>query len=274
MITSRIIVNPQSKGSLGKSSFFEPLAYWYFKNSVKWSGSDLDDRHLTFSSRHPDQVKSFALGNAAESTETLLKMFQRILKQKPDVHLIDTRAQADQLLLDALESLNFYEAAESEGIRITFLLFPSNDAESLQNLVQIYERAKDRVDYVIVKTPQAKGGPLFDRSSFEKSLQALKTPTIEVPFLTESTRAAMQRIEAKRGKGLSFAEAAQNDQIGLDKLIHAELLYFLGQTTQQILTHQERFLPESLAGTITYPSKPIAPAKSSKKNTLNLNEEE
>src|SRR5213594_1649372 len=52
-ITRRIHLNPQSKGNLGKSFEAEFRVAWLDRLGIQWNGSDLDDRHHTFASRHP-----------------------------------------------------------------------------------------------------------------------------------------------------------------------------------------------------------------------------
>lgn len=50
-------------------------------------------------------VRSYPLGNQQESKTALLSLFRRVLKDTAPVHVIDTRAQADALILGALEEL-------------------------------------------------------------------------------------------------------------------------------------------------------------------------
>ena len=51
-IIKRIHINPQSKGSLGKSFESEFRTAWLDYHGIHWNGSDLDDRHHTFFDRH------------------------------------------------------------------------------------------------------------------------------------------------------------------------------------------------------------------------------
>jgi hypothetical protein len=44
-IIKRIHINPQSKGSLGKSFEVEFRTTWLDYHGITWNGSDLDDRH-------------------------------------------------------------------------------------------------------------------------------------------------------------------------------------------------------------------------------------
>ena len=152
-ITKRIHINPQSKGSLGKSFEAEFRTAWLDYHGIQWNGSDLDDRHHSFADRHPEQVQSYVLGNDDDSKSTLLGLFRNASRSDAPVHVIDCRAQADGLIVQALESLQLLESLATQGIRFTFFLFPSEDTESMNNLLDLFYFAGDRVDYVIVHNP-------------------------------------------------------------------------------------------------------------------------
>ena len=85
---------------------------------MPWNGSDLDDRHRTFAQRHPDAVRSYQLGNEYESKTTLLSLFRCVLKDSAPVHVIDTRAQADALILGAMEELQVLDVCAEQGVRL------------------------------------------------------------------------------------------------------------------------------------------------------------
>jgi hypothetical protein len=121
----RIHLNPQSKGNLGKSFEAEFRAAWLDRLGVPWNGSDLDDRHHTFANRHPEIVRSYQLGNEQESKAELLSLFRRVLKDAAPVHIIDTRAQADALILTALEELQVLDICAEQGdCRVAWIFTP------------------------------------------------------------------------------------------------------------------------------------------------------
>ena len=129
-ITKRIHIDPQSKGSLGKSFEAKFRTAWLHYHQIAWDGSDLDDRHHSFADRHPQQVQSHTLGNDEDSKSTLLGLFRNITRGDAPVHVIDCRAQADGLIVQAMRSLQLLETVASQGIRFSFFLFPSEDTES------------------------------------------------------------------------------------------------------------------------------------------------
>src|SRR5271168_2912368 len=113
---------------------------------------------------------SVVVGNQQESKTELLRLFRRVLKDAAPVHIIDTRAQADALILAALEELQVLEVCAEQGVRLTFFLFPTDDTESMTNVGQLFLHAGDRVDYVIVHNPAKARGDLFRGSHLEKEL--------------------------------------------------------------------------------------------------------
>ena len=87
----RIHINPQSKGSLGKSFEAEFRTAWLDYHQIIWNGSDLDDRHHSFFDRHPKQDQSYMLGNDDDSKSTLLGLFRNVSRSNAPVHVIDCR---------------------------------------------------------------------------------------------------------------------------------------------------------------------------------------
>lgn len=148
-IQRRIHINPQSKGSLGKSFETEFRTAWLDWLGISWTGSDLDDRHHSFADRHPGRVMSYRLGDDQDSKGTLLGLFRSLSRSRTPVHVIDCRAQADALILRAFEELRLLDVLAEEGIRFTFVLFPSEDTESMTNLMDLFGFAGDRVDYIV-----------------------------------------------------------------------------------------------------------------------------
>ena len=191
-ITKRIHINPQSKGSLGKSFEAEFRTAWLDYHGIHWNGSDLDDRHHSFADRHPDQVQSYKLGSDDESKSTMLGLFRNVSRNDAPVHVIDCRALADGLIVQALESLQLLESLATQGIRFTFFLFPSEDTESMSNLLDLFYFAGDRVDYAVVHNPAKVRTNLFKKSNIEaelkkfgaKELTALR-PLIDAALLRE-----------------------------------------------------------------------------------------
>jgi len=245
-ITRRIHLNPQSKGNLGKSFEAEFRTAWLDRHGIAWNGSDLDDRHHTFASRHRDAVRSYQLGNEHESKTALLSLFRRVLKDAAPVHVIDTRAQADALILGALEELQVLDVCADEGVRFTFFLFPTDDTESMTNAGRLFLYAGDRVDYVIVHNPAKARGDLFRGSALEKQLMAYHAKAITLPAVTPTTLLAMEKAEAIAKRGLSFAELSQVKAGHLERLLAGEIQWAMQKMFRQYDLIADLLLPTEL----------------------------
>jgi hypothetical protein len=232
-ITKRIHINPQSKGSLGKSFEAEFRTAWLTCHGVTWNGSDLDDRHHSFADRHPEQVQSYVLGSADDSKSTLLGLFRNVTRSDTSVHVIDCRAQADDLIVQALESLQLIETLAAQGIRFTFFLFPSEDTESMNNLLDLFYFAGDRVDYVTVHNPAKVRTNLFRNSPIEAELKKFGAKELTLPVVTSITLLAIKRAEAKAGRKLSFAEVAIPGASHIEVMLAGEMQWAMQQMFRQ-----------------------------------------
>ena len=271
-ITKRIHINPQSKGSLGKSFEAEFRTAWLDYHNITWNGSDLDDRHHSFADRHPDQVQSYTLGNDDDSKSTLLGLFQGVSRSDAPVHVIDCRAQADGLIVQALESLQLLESLAAQGIRFTFLLFPSEDTESMNNLLDLFYFAGDRVDYVIVHNPAKVRTNLFRKSNIEAELRKFGAKEISLPVVTSITLLAVKRAEAKAGRKLSFAEVATPGTSHLELMLMGEMQWAMQQMFQQYDGIADLLVPPQQMPEIQPSPEPAVKPAKSKQPMLNLGE--
>jgi hypothetical protein len=271
-ITKRIHINPQSKGSLGKSFEAEFRTAWLDYHQIAWNGSDLDDRHHSFADRHPDQVQSHTLGNDDDSKSTLLGLFRNVSRSDASIHVIDCRAQADSLIVQALDSLQIIPACAAEGIRFTFFLFPSEDTESMNNLLELFYFAGDRVDYVIVHNPAKVRTNLFKKSNIEAELKKFGAKEITLPTVTSITLLAIKRAEAKVGRKLSFAEVATPGAAHLELMLAGEMQWAMQQMFRQYDTIADLLVPaEQMWEIEPQPETAVKPTRS-KQPMFNLGE--
>ena len=247
-ITRRIHLNPQSKGNLGKSFEAEFRTAWLDRLGIEWNGSDLDDRHHTFASRHPGAVQSYQLGGEQESKTALLRLFRRVLKDDAPVHIIDTRAQADALILGALDGLQVLDICAEHGVRLTFFLFPTDDTESMTNAGRLFLYAGDRVDYIIVHNPAKARGDLFKGSQLERQLIEFGAKSVTLPSVTPTTLLAAEKAETIARRGLSFAELSNPEADYLERLLAGEFQWAMQKMFRQYDTVAERLLPSHLIG--------------------------
>ena len=268
----RIHLNPQSKGSLGKSFEAEFRTAWLDWLGLHWTGSDLDDRHRTFTDRHPDRVLPHRLGDDADSKSTLLGLFRSVARGDAPVQVIDVRAQADGLILHALEELQLLETLAAEGLRFTFFLFPSEDTESMSNLMDLFYFAGDRVDYVVVHNPAKVRTDLFTGSSLETELQKFGARSVTLPTITPITLLAMKRAEAKAGRKLSFAELAHPESGHLERILAGELQWAMQKLFPQYHAVAELLVPDAWVPREAFPAGPQSKSRSPAQPMLNLGE--
>ncbi len=271
-IIKRIHINPQSKGSLGKSFEAEFRTAWLDYHGIHWNGSDLDDRHHSFADRHPEQVQSFKLGSEDESKSTMLGLFRNVSRSDAPVHVIDSRAQADGLIVQALDSLQLLESLAAQGIRFTFFLFPSEDTESMNNLLDLFYFAGDRVDYVIVHNPAKVRTNLFKKSNIEAELKRFGAREITLPTVTSITLLAIKRAEAKAGRKLSFAEAATPGTPHLELMLAGEMQWAMQQMFRQYDLIADLLVPSEQMPELESQSEPATESSRPKQPMFNLGE--
>lgn len=271
-IIKRIHINPQSKGSLGKSFEAEFRTAWLDYHNIAWNGSDLDDRHHSFADRHPEQVQSYILGSDDDSKSTLLGLFRNVSRSNAPVHVIDCRAQADGLIVQALDSLQLLESLAAQGSRVTFFLFPSEDTESMNNLLDLFYFAGDRVDYVIVHNPAKVRTNLFKKSTIEAELKKFGAKETTLPVVTSITLLAIKRAEAKAGRKLSFAEVATAGAPHLELMLVGEMQWAMQQMFRQYDAVADLLLPPEQMPEIESQPEPEARPVRPKQPMLNLGE--
>ena len=268
----RIHINPQSKGSLGKSFEAEFRTAWLDYHQIIWNGSDLDDRHHSFFDRHPKQVQSYTLGNDDDSKSTLLGLFRNVSRSNAPVHVIDCRAQADGLIVQALESLQLLDSLATQGIRFTFFLFPSEDTESMNNLLDLFYFAGDRVDYVVVHNPAKVRTNLFKKSNIEAELKKFGAKEMTLPVVTSITLLAIKRAEAKAGRKLSFAEVATPGASHLELMLAGEMQWAMQQMFRQYDAIADLLVPSEQVPEVELKPEPEVKPARSKQPMLNLGE--
>ncbi len=271
-ITKRIHINPQSKGSLGKSFEAEFRTAWLDYHGIGWNGSDLDDRHHSFADRHPQQVQSYTLGNDDDSKSTLLGLFRYVSRSDAPVHIIDCRAQADGLIVQALESLQLLESLAVQGIRFSFFLFPSEDTESMNNLLELFYFAGDRVDYVVVHNPAKVRTNLFKKSNIEAELKKFGAKELTLPVVTSITLLAIKRAEARAGRKLSFADVAYPEAPHLEPMLAGEIQWAVQKMFRQYDATADLLVPvQQMPETTSQPQPATKPARP-KQPMFNLGE--
>jgi hypothetical protein len=215
-IEHRLNVALAQRGNVGKSTFAICLAQWLDHHGVAWRGFDLDNDHQSFSRSLPDAVQAVEIGS--EPLGDLLKVF-RVVPTVP-VAVIDPRAHMSGHLIDSLQITQFPASfAEIKG-RVTVILFPADDLETMANLDSIVSSLNDSVDYVVVRnlarTPRTR---MLDGSEIESELMRLGAGFVELPTLLSAARNCIAAKEAELGRGVTAIEIVANRELGVDPMI-------------------------------------------------------
>jgi hypothetical protein len=217
-------------------------------------------------------VQSYKLGSDDESKSTMLGLFRNVSRNDAPVHVIDCRAQADDLIVQALESLQLLESLATHGIRFTFFLFPSEDTESMSNLLDLFYFAGDRVDYAVVHNPAKVRTNLFKKSNIEAELKKFGAKEMTLPVVTSITLLAIKRAEAKAGRKLSFEEAATPDTPHLELMLAGEMQWAMQQMFRQYDVIADLLVPSEQMPELEPQNEPAAKPACSKQPMFNLGE--
>ena len=217
-------------------------------------------------------MQSYKLGSDDESKSTLLGLFRNVSRNDAPVHVIDCRAQADGLIVQALDSLQLLESLAAQGIRFTFFLFPSEDTESMNNLLDLFFYAGDRVDYAVVHNPAKVRTNLFKKSNIEAELKRFGAREITLPTVTSITLLAIKRAEARAARKLSFAEAATPGASHLELMLAGEMQWAMQQMFRQYDLIADLLVPPEQMPDFEPQTEPAAKPACSKQPMFNLGE--
>ena len=120
-------------------------------------------------------------------------------------------------------------ARNKTGCHFTFFLFPSEDTESMNILLELFYFAGDRVDYVVVHNPAKVRTNLFKKSNIAAELKKFGAKELTLPVVTSITLLAITRAEAKVGRKLSFAEVATTGAAHLELMLAGETQWAMQQ---------------------------------------------
>jgi hypothetical protein len=269
-IKSRLLATVQSKGNLGKSTECLARIEWLKSLSVEWQAYDLDDAHRSVFKRYPEQTKLISV-SGPESAEQLLRVFRNA--GRTPVQIMDARAQATDEILRVMQRTHFLSVAADQGIRMTVFVFPYDDLATMQNLETVVRELGDAVDYVVVRNPAKNPTRMFDSSGLQSILKEWHGAEITMPVLFKSTLLQLDELEARHGRGISWAEAIGNRDLKLDVFARGDLESFLAEIHSEYDSIAGHLLPTNLAAEVQ-PKKPAAAAaKANFQSRFNFNTE-
>jgi hypothetical protein len=142
----------------------------------------------------------------------------------------------------------------------------------MNNLLDLFYFAGDRVDYVIVHNPAKVRTNLFKKSNIEAELKKFGAKELTLPVVTSITLLAIKRAEAKAGRKLSFAEVAYPGASHLEMMLAGEMQWAMQQMFRQYDTIADLLVPEQQAPEVTSQPQPAAKPARSKQPMFNLGE--
>jgi hypothetical protein len=142
----------------------------------------------------------------------------------------------------------------------------------MNNLLDLFYFAGDRVDYIIVHNPAKVRTNLFKKSAIEAELKKFGAKEITLPVVTSITLLAIKRAEAKAGRKLSFAEVATPGAAHLELMLAGEMQWAMQQMFRQYDAVADLLLPPEQMPEIEPQPEPETKSARSKQPMLNLGE--
>ena len=221
---------------MGKSTGLEGILTWARFAGIPVGAVDCDVEHRTLSKRFPEAV----FVDATRSKDEFLQLIMEL----PDTPLAvaDFPAQATEFLLDSVQSLRVLDALESDGTRMTVLMFAADDPTATASMAKTYRALADRVDYIVVKNPARFRSRLFDESSLADLFRERNVPEIALPAITATTLQQMADASAERKKHLTFSQALKIQS--LHQMCRFEIEHFLNRVFVQCEDAARVLLPD------------------------------
>jgi len=204
-ITTRFITCGQSKGSLGNSTVADTFLGWLQFAGVPFAAIDADLQHKTLSRRYPPKdVKS---AGVTESQDTFGLMLSNLPNKA--VLLMDRPAQSTDKLLAYAEHYQMVAAFEHTGIRVTLLVFCSDNVDALDSAVATVEYFGDRADYVMIENSACFRSDEFKKTGLYDWLLERSAPTIVMPHISKVSLNAWEAAEQKADRCLALADVIE-----------------------------------------------------------------
>jgi hypothetical protein len=198
---SRLITSFQSTGRIGKSTFHQALISWFSFAELPFMAVDADGVHRTLSRWYPDH-STLAPFAAADDLQPILNA----IGEAP-VTLLDFPAQSTPAILAALAHFQAFAVLREKGVRMTNLIFASDERAAMESASLIINSLGAESDYVIVQNSARFTSQVFAVSRLPVMLAAYKAPTVHFPRITGWTLEYIDRLSKERRKSLTFREA-------------------------------------------------------------------
>ena len=205
-IKGRLIAPVQSTGRMGKSTVQQMIWEWFAFAGVPSAAIDADDEHKTFSQWYPADV-TFA---PFRRQEDLLPMLDAC--GVAPAELIDFPAQATSEILAGFNQFSGLDILAQKGIRLTVLIFASDDRAAMSSAAEALNYLGNDVDYALVCNAARFASEIFKHSKLAKMFS--DAPVIELPPITQATMNQVDKAGKEAGRPLTLREASKSASIG------------------------------------------------------------
>ena len=175
----RLIICPQSKGGIGKSTaaIFTSQYLTHIKTDHRLY--DLDDSNSTTHAMLPQA--NFLAIQTADDIDKLDELGKAL--DTHNIILVDLKATMGGVLHQWLETRDFAAYAKEIGAQLTFMLMAVDDADAMTQMVEAVERYGGKPRYLVFCNRGVRTSLLYEASDVRKKLQGWKTPEVRIEKL-------------------------------------------------------------------------------------------
>ena len=198
----RLIICPQSKGGIGKSTSAIFTSQYLTHIEADHQLYDLDDSNSTTHAMLPNA--NFLAIQTADDIDKLDELGKAL--DSHNIILVDLKATMGGVLHQWLETRDFAAYAKEIGAQLTFMLMAVDDADAMTQMVEVVERYQGQARYLVFRNRGVRTSLLYEGSDVRKKLQGWKTPEVRI----EKLPTAIHNQMVVNGQTLTAAIASKD----------------------------------------------------------------
>ena len=175
----RLIICPQSKGGIGKSTAAIFTSQYLTHIKTDHQLYDLDDSNSTTHAMLPNA--NFLAIQTADDIDKLDELGKAL--DNHNIILVDLKATMGGVLHQWLETRDFAAYAKEIGAQLTFMLMAVDDADAMTQMVEVVERYAGQPRYLVFCNRGVRTSLLYEGSDVRKKLQGWKSPEVRIEKL-------------------------------------------------------------------------------------------
>lgn len=242
-----VMVNPLSKGNLGKTTFYEYLVTCLEESNIGWAGANMDNRHLAFQQSHNTHVKDL-FNDGVQAVDEYHPVFTAARRSSASVYLIDQRAQADLAFLQSARDTGFLKSCRDHRVRIVPICVALDDLDYIQNLDNTVAGFADEgiIRWVVLTHSGLHGNDMFLRTGLYDTLMESGAARIDLPWLSVTTMSRYTGLNASEGGPFSFRAAMQQPLFRKEDMCVFELQTKIANMAKQFRKYGDLLLPDGV----------------------------